>query len=210
MSERLEKLIAIRSLHAAPIPKDNSAYEHIKSYVEDTTGTVILSDENKKIFHRWKNIHQLRVDGYTQEQVIVMVQKLHDVCEKTVRRDLQSFFKIFRYDFDADYELQIIYLRCQAYLKKAENAGDLKLVEKFSQKLIDLNKFFKGEGNIPAVDQFNQININITANPEDVGLTRVAHSTEELMRMFKVQKKKIELKKQDAELIQFDNNDNEK
>jgi hypothetical protein len=203
MSEKLEKLIAIRSLHAPPVPKDNSAYEAIKAYVEDTTGKVILSDENKKIFSRWKNIHQLRLDGYTHEQVIVMIQKLHDICEKTVRRDLKQFYKIFRYDFDADYELQIMYLKYQAFLQKATNAGDLNLAEKFGNKIIELAKYFKGDGSLPDASQFNILNISITANPEDVGLKRVPYSTEELMKMFKSQKKKIELK-EEAETISYE------
>lgn len=205
MSEdRLTKLIAKRNLHAPPIPKDKSAFEEIKAYIEDTTNTIILSPENKKILDRWKNIHALRLDGYDSEKIITAITKLHDVCEKTVRRDFKYYTKIFRYDFDPDYEMYLAFLQVEAFLKKARDAGDSKLIDRLLDKKIKLIEYFKGDGSLPSPDLFTQININITANPEDVGLEKVDISMDKLMKMFREKKKKIELSEKEGEYIEHE------
>lgn len=204
MPDKVEKLILQRNVHAAPVIADNSAYAAIKAYIEDTTGTIVLSDENRKILNRWKNIHHLRLEGFTNEQVISGIMKLHDVCEKTVRRDLKNYTKIFRYDFDPDYEMYLTMLQVEMQYKKACDAGDQKMIDKLLDKKIKLNEYFKGDGSLPAPELFTQINIVVTANPEDVGLERVPYTQEQLMKMFLDKKKKIQLKEEQAEAIPFE------
>jgi hypothetical protein len=177
--------------------------DEIKAYMSDSKGIVVLSEDAKKTFDRWKAIHYMRVDGYNRDDIMNRIRKMYDVSDATIYRDFKNYPQVFKHDFDADYELHLCLSKLDNYISKAERLGDFKTIAKFNEQKIKLLQFFKGDGSLPSPDLFTHVSLEITAKPEDIGITDTEISVEKLLKMFSKKKEQI-LQKQKIEDAEFE------
>ena len=200
--EKLQSLIAMRKLQNAPEPVNGTALSCIQTYLDDHTGTYELSAEHQKIFDRWKYIYNLKLEGKSVNQIIAHVTKLFGISEKTVRYDLTNYTKAFKIHFDAEFEIRVIYHKCELQYQKYKDMTDAKfasLAQKYLAQMQAIASELKLDNPHLDPSKFQQNVFIVTSNPKDIGISDDIPETDELMRMYKAKRSGTRI--QDAEEV---------
>jgi hypothetical protein len=192
--ERIEVLLAkSRARHTAPVKLGNSV-EAIRAYLNDYTDSVILTDEQEMIYARWKEIYRLKMEGKTVPQIVAHITRLWEVSEKTVRLDLRQFARVFPPQFDADFEMQVLYNRAQEAYNKFSRSTDVKLqaiAQKYLETMHKCIVWFKENANTPRPEDLKPPTFILTIDPRDIGIEDEVPDIDALMRKY-IGKRKYE------------------
>lgn len=202
--ERLNELMEQRKLLNAPQPTADNALSCIQCYLDDHTGTYELSEEHKKIYDRWKYIYNLKLDGKTSDQIVSHVKKLFGVSDRTVRYDLNRYAKAFTIQFDAEFELRVIYHKCELQYQKYKDMTNPKFAA-IAQKYLAQMERIATELNLDTPldpDKFIPGVFVVTVNPKDIGIEDDIPSTDELFRKYHSKRKKTDSSIEEADVVE--------
>lgn len=202
--DKLNELIEKRKLLNAPQPSGDNVLACIQCYLDDHTGTYELSKEHKEIYDRWKYIYGLKMEGKTTEQIISHVRKLFGVSDRTVRYDLSKYAKAFTIQFEAEFELRVIYHKCEVQFNKMKDMRDPKLAnlaKKYLSQMESIAKELKTETSLDPTKFIPGIFV-VTVNPKDIGIEDEIPSSDELFRHYHKKRKAADSQIEDANVIE--------
>lgn len=202
--EKLNELIEQRKLLNAPQPAGDNVLACIQCYLNDHTGTYQLSKEHKEIYTRWKYIYGLKMEGKTTEQIISHVKKLYGVSDRTIRYDLNKYAKAFTIQFEAEFELRVIYHKCEVQYQKYKDMTNPKfaaLAQKYLAQMERIAGELKTETALDPAKFIPGIFV-VTVNPKDIGIEDEIPSSEELFRHYHKKRKAADSQIQDADVVE--------
>jgi len=190
--ERLDKLMTASKTRHPRQEKFTGIVEAIRAYLDDFEGVVKLEADQQRIYLRWKEIYKLKMEGKTNVQIVNMLPKLMEVNEQTVRHDLRNFSKVFPPQFDADFEMEVLYSRAQEAYNRLSRSTDPKnqaIAQRYLETMQKCVVWFKENANTPRPQDLKPPIYIITSNPRDIGINSDMPDAAELMRKYQTRKK---------------------
>jgi hypothetical protein len=190
-SEEQYQALLLKSKARHPEEEPLNAVEAIRNFLHQPAGAVQLSPEHEKIYLRWKEIYALKMQNMGPTEIVKIVSRMCDVNENTVRCDLFDFHKVFPPQFNADFEMEVLYTQAQASynrLSKSTDPRNQAIAQRYLETVQKCIVWFKEKANIPLPQDMKAPVYILTMNPRDIGIDEDIPDAEILLRKYRTRK----------------------